>query len=252
MQALTDRRKTGPLAMALAAALTASVPASEALGCGYDDPQSVSRGVLNWVYPDSLHVIGAISREVAARRLPPASFDQPGPDLFGHRFRQTKSALEQFGEMLRAASPRPPQTSISLVLLEPVLWTRFEPGADGLHARIHVSGAELGDLVLVSGEAVVGEIVGGRLTIGEAGERGLIRLYGSGQQKAEFIGTYALVGSEPLPDPGTTHARRSASDQPHEAIAAHTDTLFTAGVAEGLMSVPADAGSEPACGPGHH
>ena len=77
MRALPDPKRAGVLCLALAAGLMASGPASEALRCGYDDPQSVSRGVLNWIYPDSLHVIGAISREVAARRLPLANFDKP-------------------------------------------------------------------------------------------------------------------------------------------------------------------------------
>jgi len=65
----------------------------------------VSRGFLNWIYPDSLYVMGAISTEVAAGRLPLANIDRGGPpDLFGHKFRLAKTSLEQFGAMLGAAS----------------------------------------------------------------------------------------------------------------------------------------------------
>lgn len=182
----------------VAAVLLAAAPAPGAFACGYEDPQSVSRGFLNWLYPDSLHVIGAISREVAARRLPPANFNRASVDLFGRRYSATKMALEQFGEMLSAAAPTPSQPSLSLVLVEPVLWTRFERGANGLHARVHVSGVEPGDLVLVSGEAVISEIAKGRLTVGHATKTGLIRIYGLEEQKAQFIDTYQQVGSSPL------------------------------------------------------
>ncbi len=129
----------------VAAVLLTAARAPGAFACGYEDPQSVSRGFLNWIYPDSLHVIGAISSAVAARRLPPANFEQARIDLFGRRYNATKMALEQFGEMLRTAAPSRSQPPVSLVLVEPLLWTRFERGDGGLHARVHVSGAEPGD-----------------------------------------------------------------------------------------------------------
>lgn len=197
-------RNSGVVWLTLMAGVMA--PSSEAVACGYDSPQSVSRGVLNWAYPDSLHVIGAISREVAARRLPLANFNRAGADLFGQRFRATQTALTGFAELLRAASSEPSQPAFSLVLVEPVLWTRFEPSADGLHAKVHVASAEPGDLVLVTGEAVISEIAHGRLTVGEAGERGLIRFYGSEKQKSDFIGSYRHAGGQPIAKWGASHA----------------------------------------------
>lgn len=196
----------------VAVVLLTAAPAPDAFACGYEDPQSVSRGFLNWTYPDSLHVIGAISSEVAARRLPPASFNQARIDLFGRRYGATKKALEQFGEMLRVAAPSPSLPSVSLVLVEPVLWTRFERGDGGLHARVHVSGAEPGDLVLVSGESVISEIANGRLTVGQATKTGLIRIYGLEEQKAQFIGIYQQVGSRPLA------VGRSRGEEPQPAL----------------------------------
>ncbi|OWK21806.1 hypothetical protein AJ88_11935 [Mesorhizobium amorphae CCBAU 01583] len=132
--------------MALAASLMAAAPDSEGRACGYDSPQTVSQGFLNWLYPDSLYVIGAISREVAAGRLPRANFDQAGPDLFGHRFKLTVTALEQFGDMLRVASPGGPQASVSLVVVEPMLWTRFDQGPDGLRTTFMSRGRSPGIL----------------------------------------------------------------------------------------------------------
>jgi hypothetical protein len=237
--------------MAVAAMLMAGAPGHESFACGYDNPQSVSRGFLNWIYPDSLYVIGAISREVAARRLPLANFDQAEPDLFGRRFGLTKMALEQFGEMLRAASPERSSTSIALVLVEPMLWTRFEPSGDGLRARVHVSGAERGDLVLVSGEAVLGEIANGRMTIGEASDLGLLLFYGPEEQMAKFIGIYRQVGSEPLADSSRHRAHRKSSNQPQAAMT-YASLSSAPGARSRYLSLTSEVVGEFACGRARH
>jgi len=190
-----SRKLAHATAVALTASLMAAAAASEGRACGYDSPQTASQGFLNWLYPDSLYVIGAISREVAAGRLPVANFDQTGPDLFGRRFRLTATALEQFGKMLRAASPGLSQPSVSLVVVEPMLWTRFDQGPDGLRTTVHVSGAQPGDLVLVAGEAVITEIAARRLTFGQAAERGVVRLYGPAPQIARFLFSFSNVGA---------------------------------------------------------
>ena len=62
-------------------------------------------------------------------------------------------------------------------------------------ARIHVSGPERGDLVVVSGEVVVAAIADGRITVGEAQRAGLIRLYGSDDQIAWFLAAFQDVGT---------------------------------------------------------
>ena len=183
------------IAVAFVASFFAAAPTSKGHACGYDSPQTASQGFLNWLYPDSLYVVGAISKEVAAGRLPVANFDQTGPDLFGHRFKLTATALEQFGAMLRAASPGPAQPSVSLVVVEPMLWTRFDQGPDGMRTTVHISGAQPGDLVLVSGEAVVTEIAARRLTFGQAVARGVVRLYGPAPQIAQFLRSYSDVGA---------------------------------------------------------
>ena len=177
MRTLRHRKRAAFLVMAALAGMTAA-PGSRGLACGYDDPLSISRGSLSWSYPDALYVMGAISREVAARRLPLANFDRPGVDLFGHKFRLAKTSLEQFGAMLGAASREPLQSPVAVVLVEPMLWARFEPTADGLRTAVHVSSAEHGDLVIVTGEAVIAEIAARHLTFGEAYARGVARLYG--------------------------------------------------------------------------
>ena len=240
MKALTNPRRAGILGMAVAVGLIAAAP-SEGFACGYDNPQSVSRGFLNWTYPNSLYVIGAISKEVAARHLPLANFDRAGTDLFGSRFKLTKTAIEQFGVMLRSVSASPFPTYVSLVLVEPMLWTRFEPNAGGFDARVHVSGAERGDLVLVSGEAVIGEIAARRLIFGDAVRLGMVRLYGAEQQVAEFVRRFGQVGAS------DSHAD---IQQPPDA------SLFTASAGRTRLaarqSFPVGiAPAEPGCTPDH-
>jgi hypothetical protein len=82
----------------------------------------------------------------------------------------------------------------SLVLVEAMLWTRFDGGE--LHMQVHVAGPQAGDLILVSGEDVIRAVAGGGLAIGEAYDRGLIRLYGNETQIARFLDAFKDVGGE--------------------------------------------------------
>jgi hypothetical protein len=219
---------------------------SVTFGCGYDDDVSVARGLLNWVYPDALHVVGAMTAAVAERKLPPPNFDAAKPDLFGSGYRKTVQSLEQFGAALSGAAPEVPPLSISLVLVEPMLWTRFEAAQRELHTHIHVTGPTLGDLVLASGEAVVSEIANGRLTINEAHKLGFIRLYGSEEQKAEFLGAYQAVGREPVAGLDRTQAQSTSVSEPQLS---RPEVVMKGRTTQSLAP---KAGGELACGPGHH
>jgi hypothetical protein len=172
------------------AALVASPPA--ALACGYHDDVSLARGVLNWVYPDALHVVGAISAAVSERRLPAVA---PGRGMTGlSGYHATARDLRQYAALLRAQTDEA-LPAFSLLLVEPMLWTRFVAADGRLSVQLHVAAPRPGDLVLVSGEAVVHAIANGRLTIGEAHRRGLVRFYGAPDQVARFLALYAGVGS---------------------------------------------------------
>jgi hypothetical protein len=165
-----------------------------ALACGYHDDVTLARGIMNWVYPDALHVVGAISTAVAERRLPLPRSDGEAPDLFGAKYRATVKSLEQFEEALRPVFQGSSPPSLALVLVESMLWTRFEADQDEPRAQVHVSGPRPGDLVLVSGEVVIREVAIGRLSIGEALRLGLIRLYGSDDRRARFLAAYRVGG----------------------------------------------------------
>ena len=72
-----------------------------------------------------------------------------------------------------------------------MLWTRFEAGPRGLHARVHVTGPQPDDLVVVSGQEVIRAIANDRLGIGEAHGLGLIRTYGSEEKLARFVASHS-------------------------------------------------------------
>jgi hypothetical protein len=185
------------VSMAVAAAvLTTAYSPSQSLACGYHDDVSIARGLLNWVYPNALHALGAISTAVAERRLPPPNPHTAGLSDFGSGYRMTLTALERFAEALSAAAERPAPFSYALVLVEPMLWTRFEARQGELRTQIHISGPQPGDLVLISGKGVIAEIANGRLEMGEAHRLGLVRMYGSEEQRAQFLATYERVGGE--------------------------------------------------------
>jgi hypothetical protein len=199
------------MAVAVAVLATACSP-SRSLACGYHDDVSMARGLLNWVYPGALHVLGAVSTAVAERRLPPPNLQTADLNLFGSGYRMTVKPLERFAEVLSAAAERPVPFSYSLVLVEPMLWTRFEAHLGELRTQIHVSGPHPGDLVLISGQAVIAEIANGRLDMGEAHRLGLVRMYGSEEQRAHFLATYQHVGGARLAQSDGERARDHQRD----------------------------------------
>lgn len=166
---------------------------SQATACGYHDDVSLARGLLNWTYPDALHVVGAISMAVAERRLRAPVPMRGGLGLLGYH--GTVRALEQHAQQLRMSSGEMPRPTFSLLLIEPMLWSRFVSEGGDARPQVHVSGPQAGDLVVISGEEVIREIAHNRLSIGEAYRQGLIRLYGTEEQIRSFLTRYDQVGS---------------------------------------------------------
>ena len=164
----------------------------EAAACGYHDDVSLARGVLNWVYPDALHVVGAISTAVIERRLPAAASARGGLGLLGYH--GTVRALDQYAQQLRTSSGEKPPPTFSLLLIEPMLWTRFVSDGGDVRTQVHVSGPQAGDLVVISGEEVLRAVANDRLTVAEAYRSGLVRLYGTDEQVRSFLALHDQVG----------------------------------------------------------
>ncbi len=162
---------------------------SAAVACGYHNDVSLLRGVLNWVYPDLLHVVGAMAKAVREKRLPAPAFER---DPWGYQ--RIVRSLHQYAQQLQVFSgeTRPPE--FSLLLIEPMLWTRFISEGGDWQTQVHVSAPQAGDLILISGEDVIREITKSRLSVGQAYRDGLIRLYGTKEQVALFLSLYDQVG----------------------------------------------------------
>jgi hypothetical protein len=160
-----------------------------AVACGYHDDVSLARGVLNWLYPDALHVVGALAQAVTAKRLPAPTLER---DPWGYQ--RTVRSLHQYAQQLRMLSGETRPPAFSLLLIEPMLWTRFTPEDGDLQTQVHISAPQAGDLVLISGEEVIREISNNRLAVGEAYRHGLIRLYGTEDQVALFLTLYDQLG----------------------------------------------------------
>lgn len=164
--------------------LLAGTPAAQA--CGYHDPSSTSLGMLNWAYPDALHVRtavwmgqrdGALAPSEPLSAVDPASPQARLQQLM--RLRQTQARFDALRSGLDAALAGRPLPAFAVVLIGPLLWTRFEGVDDGIHMVVHVQGPTPDDVVIVTDAPVLAALVDGGLTFRSARERGLARLYGS-------------------------------------------------------------------------
>jgi hypothetical protein len=188
-------RRSASLARLVAglACVAATLPA---LACGLEDPSSIAmqRGILNVAYPQSLHVGTAVWQAQAAGRLPRDPFAQQGdltPEARGAmRLLRAGALLRQFSAKLaeQAATPHAP---LAVVLLGPVMWNRFEFDAAAVRPMLHATGPQPGDVVVVTDIAVIEAVGGGTLTLAEALQGGLMRLYGPATEVAAVTGWFA-------------------------------------------------------------
>lgn len=175
-----------PLDMPRATALVALLLAPPiAQACGYEDPKSATfqRGVLNWTYPNALYVQGAVTQAILDGIIEPSNATK-GKDLFGSGFRSAADRLNRFGSELQPGDTD--EFAFTLVLLEPMLWSRYTIGKGTIGVSTHVKGPQKGDVVVVTAEAALKEIVSHRMTFVRAEELGLIRFYGDPAQAARL------------------------------------------------------------------
>ncbi len=174
------------LAAVMAAVALAGSPPAQA--CGYHDPASASVGMLNWAYPDALHVRTAVwmaqASGLLARREPLPEAD-PLSVTFRFqqsiRLRDTQARLEELRGRVHTALAGQPMPAFAMVLIGPMLWTRFESPEGTLNMVSHATGPARDDVVIVTDEAVVAALADGRITAREARAQGLVKAYGTSE-----------------------------------------------------------------------
>jgi hypothetical protein len=154
----------------------ATLHASTVDACGYHNPVDLGRGVMNWVYPNSLYVQTAVWQAEDAGILP-ARAAEPTKDLFAYQ--RIVRAMRAYAELITKADVAADEMpNLSIVLIDTLLWTRFVRSADGFAVEVHADGPAPNDVVMVTAGKVMLSLREGTLTPGIAHDRGLMRLYG--------------------------------------------------------------------------
>lgn len=190
--------------LALSLAFGVALPAS---ACGYENPQAVALGVLNWAYPNALYVGTAVWQAEDAGLLP-ARTQSAGTQSAGPlAFYRAAALMKQFGAQLADANLGQAQTSISVVLIPQVMWTHLQLGPEGVSVRSHADGPSPGDVVIVTSEKVIRALLDGSLNAALAEDYGLLRLYGA-QQEIENV--RAIISRATRPDSAAPQPASSA------------------------------------------
>lgn len=154
----------------------ATLLSSTVYACGFHDPVNLGRGMMNWVYPNSLYVQTAVWQAEDAGILPGRAAEST-KDLFAYQ--RMAKAMRAYGELVTKADLAVGEMpNLSIVLIETLLWTRFVRTAAGYTVEVHAEGPAPNDVVMVTAGKVIFSLVDGTLSPRIAHDRGLIRLYG--------------------------------------------------------------------------
>ena len=107
--------------------------------------------------------------------MPPTKDLSEAPNFFAYQ--AVYRLLQRFGGELQKRAETA-DFAFTLVLIEPMLSARFAIEDGKLATSVHVSSPQPGDLVVVSSEAVLRQLVDRRLTVQRAEGLGLIRIFG--------------------------------------------------------------------------
>lgn len=189
------RRQVGTLILGLASVMGSTT----VIACGFEDPKSASiaRGGLNWSFPNALHVTSAVWQAQLSGVIPRTKAPVANTALLGYA--GTVKKLSILRERLSASKPAIYAPAFSLVLIGPMLWSRFSRSAETYAVEHHVAGPSSGDVVVVTDAPVIQAIVEGGLAILTAEELGLILYYGP---KTRIAALREVLKTTPFPPGG--------------------------------------------------
>ena len=187
----------------IAAALAGAWLAAPAWGCALEgDDVVLQRSALNVAYPAALNVLGAVS---AARRSGQIDrwrgLDEPTTADERHAERARIEASLGTLRARLAATAGSDAPALSIVLIEPMLWSRLAAVRAGgtqrseLVLAAHTAGPARGDVVAVTDEPVLDRLNDNRLPAAEALTLGLLRLYGPAP-KVEAVRAWLVRGDD--------------------------------------------------------
>lgn len=156
---------------------TVAMQVATVRACGYDDPQSIQLGTLNWAYPDALYVHSAVADAEAVGLILP----EPSADDGLSPLQHATAMMKEFGDKLFDQRLADRHDTIAVVLIPQVMWTRFTIDPAGISMQEHVDGPGEHDLVIVTEEKVIHTLLDGKLGADTAEIRGLIRYYGDAE-----------------------------------------------------------------------
>jgi len=164
-----------------------------ATACGYHDTpeerKNLHRGLLNWVYPNALHVRAPIWQAQDEGQLPQAD---------AVSLQETVRVLRALSDRFSKMTPADRLEQFSMVLVESVLWSQFTVASSQSEVAIDVEGPVPGQLVVVTDEPVLYALEKNSLSLSLAVDSGLVKLYGQPEQIDNFLELFSSFGDKAL------------------------------------------------------
>jgi hypothetical protein len=190
------------------ATFSTTLLAGDARACALEgDDVMLKRVAVGYTYSGSLQVLSAVSSAQLSGQLErtPGIGAALTPAQRQIVLRQIKRLLSKLSARLadHTAAKLP---ALSIVLLEPMLWSRIALGNSKPRLSIHVEGPTQGDVVAVTEVPVIAALVNGTLSPRDALSLGLMRLYGSAPHLEAARIIFGASDPRPnslLPDPKT-------------------------------------------------
>jgi len=169
--------------VSVALALGVALPHPHAAACGFHDDVSIQRGLLHWSYPGAPHVGTAVWMAQRDGRLEgdPLRLRHDLTSEARNRFAylQATQWLRQLQIRLAGtAPPQPQRLNVAVLLIGPMLWSRYSVDGKDVAFATHVEGTTAGDLVIITEAPVIRALAQDRLSVHEAINLGVIRFYG--------------------------------------------------------------------------
>jgi hypothetical protein len=105
-------------------------------------------------------------------------------------FRRTVEALKTFGSLLDSKTSGAQRAEASVLLVDEMMWNRFSMENGHTDLLADISEPQDDDVVIVTETSVIMAIVSASLSIGEAVNMGVLRLYGAPAEVEMFLSRF--------------------------------------------------------------